>query len=78
MPFQAKIFGTKNYWRQTPVLMRSRRRSILYSEAEAGNLSRIEAMIDPYLDGNDLEHASQQAWEIVEQLKRDEKKSLSP
>lgn len=49
-----------------------------YSEAGAGNLSRIEGMIDRYLDGNDLEYASQKAWEIVEQLKRDEEKSLSP
>ena len=49
-----------------------------FSEAGAGNLSRIEGMIERHLDGNDLEYASQQAWEIVEQLQRDEEKSLSP
>lgn len=35
----------------------------------AGHLEEISGMIDMYLDANDLEYASQQAWEIVEEIK---------
>lgn len=35
----------------------------------AGHLEEIRGMIDMYLDANDLEYASQQAWEIVEKIK---------
>ena len=35
----------------------------------AGYLEEISGMIEMYLDANDLEYASQQAWEIVEEIK---------
>jgi hypothetical protein len=35
----------------------------------AGHLQEISGMIEMYLDANDLEYASQQAWEIVEKIK---------
>ena len=40
-----------------------------FAPAGAGKLKYISGMIDMYLDGNDLEYASQQAWEIVEQVR---------
>lgn len=40
-----------------------------FSPAGAGKLKYISGMIDMYLDVNDLEYASQQAWEIVEQVR---------
>ena len=35
----------------------------------AGHLQEISGMIEMYLDANDLEYASQQAWEIVEKIR---------
>ena len=40
-----------------------------FAPAGAGKLKYISGMIDMYLDVNDLEYASQQAWEIVEQVR---------
>ena len=47
-----------------------------YTKAGAGKLGEIKPMIDRYLDANDLEYASQEAWKIVRQVSETKEKGM--